>query len=80
MQYVHVNVTLGHGVTLRHYRQTTDESTCSALEELPPIEQNLFYDFDYQQYTVLPRPIKVLPVGSSFSALCMHIPSLFINV
>lgn len=50
-------------MTLRHYRPTsTNETTCSALEELPPIEQNLAYDFDYQQYTVLPTPVTVLPV------------------
>lgn len=29
--------------------------------ELPPIDQNLAYDFNYQQMTVLPQVITILP-------------------
>ncbi len=58
------NFTQGVGVTLHHYRRLDqDSSTCSALEELAPIEDNPSYDFNYQQSTLLPNPITVLPVS-----------------
>ena len=57
---LYVYVYKGAGVTLRHYRANTTE--CSGTQEMKPIEQNLQYDFNYQQSTVLPNPIKVMPV------------------
>ena len=50
----------GVGVTLHHYRTNSE---CGRLEELPPIEQNLQYDFNYQQYTTLPESVQILPVS-----------------
>ena len=35
---------------------------CGVLEELPPIDVNLQYDFDYQQTVHLPAERLVLPV------------------
>ena len=44
----------GQGITLRHYR--------NGVEVTPAIDQDLNYDFDYQQYrSVTPR--KVLRVS-----------------
>ena len=60
LSILYVYVYKGAGVTLRHYRANTTE--CSGTQELEPIEQNLQYDFNYQQSTVLPNPIKVMPV------------------
>ena len=51
---------LGHGLILRHFRET---STCDGLEELQPIDQNRNYDFNYQQTTILPKTVKVLQVS-----------------
>ena len=42
---------VGTGLVVRHYRPSTSvtaDSQCSAMEELPPIDQNMLYDFDYQ--------------------------------
>ncbi|XP_064397923.1 DBH-like monooxygenase protein 1 homolog [Halichondria panicea] len=62
----------GVGVTLHHYRRLDqDSSTCSALEELAPIEDNPSYDFNYQQSTLLPNPITVLP-GDSLRLECSY--------
>lgn len=36
---------LGHGLVLQHFRQTDE---CGGLEELEPIDSNLKYDFNYQ--------------------------------
>ena len=44
---------------VRHFR----ESECGLLEELEPIDENRRYDFNYQQVTLLPREVKVLPVS-----------------
>ena len=45
---------------IRHLRET---STCDGLEELQPLDQNLNYDFNFQQTTILPKTVKVLPVS-----------------
>jgi len=50
-----VYVPLGASVILRHVRRGV---------ELPPIDQNLFYDFDYQQVNHI-TPRVVLPVSES---------------
>ena len=36
---------------------------CGVLEELQPIDINLQYDFNYQQATILPAEVTVMPVG-----------------
>ena len=36
---------------------------CGGLEELKPVDQNLQYDFNYQQFTYLPEEITVYPVS-----------------
>lgn len=51
---------LGRGLTLQHFRYNTE---CGVLEELEPIDQNLRYDFNYQQTTILPKERLVLPVS-----------------
>ena len=51
----------GVGITLRHMRWN---STCGTYQELPPIDQNLQYDFNFQQFTMLPYSVTVLPVSS----------------
>ena len=50
----------GRGVAVRQYRQNDN---CSGLEELQPIDENTNYDFDFQQFTRLPREVKIMPVG-----------------
>ena len=53
----------GTGITLRHMRWN---NTCGAYQELPPIDQNLQYDFNLQQFNILPYSVTVLPVSSGF--------------
>ena len=50
----------GRGLIVQHYRYNEE---CGVLEELEPIDQNMRYDFDYQQTTVLPKEHLVLPVS-----------------
>ena len=52
---IYVSVPLGASVILRHVRRGV---------ELPPIDQNLFYDFDYQQVNHI-TPRVVLPVSKN---------------
>lgn len=52
---------LGRSVTLRLIRST---QRCGGKEELKPVDQNLQYDFNFQQFTVLPEEITVYPVIS----------------
>ena len=54
-----VPLVIGNGLTLQHYRPNP---VCGVLEELEPIEQNLQYDFDYQQTVHLPAEVTLLPV------------------
>lgn len=49
----------GTGLTLHHIRTNQQ---CNLEEELEPVEQNLQYDFNYQQYNFLPKIINVQPV------------------
>ena len=35
----------GHSLILQHFR---DNKECGVTEELPPIDKNLKYDFNYQ--------------------------------
>ena len=36
---------------------------CNVLEALAPVDINLQYDFNFQQFTFLPREVQVLPVS-----------------
>ena len=38
-------------------------SSCGGLQELPPVDQNMQYDFNFQQTNLLTRPVNVLPVS-----------------
>jgi len=63
---LHTHLT-GHGLVVRHFRK----SECGLLEELEPIDENRRYDFNYQQVTLLPKPVKVLP-GDSIQLQCFY--------
>ena len=58
----YVSIFIGRGLILRHLRWNPE---CEVMEELAPIDQNLRYDFDYQQTTHLPKEVTILPVGNS---------------
>ena len=49
-------------VTVHHLSKTQNCQNGSGYEELQPIDQNLQYDFNYQQLNHLPKLINVLPV------------------
>lgn len=51
---------IGRGLTIEHYRPNTQ---CNVLEELEPVDQNLNYDFNFQQFTHLTNEELVLPVS-----------------
>ncbi len=42
-----------------HFR----DAECGVVEQLEPIDENRRYDFNYQQYTILPKTVTVLPVS-----------------
>ena len=48
-------------MTLKILRPT--QQCGGGLEELKPVDQNLQYDFNYQQFTYLPEEITVYPVS-----------------
>ena len=50
---------VGREIVVRHFRQNESH----LLKELEPIDENRRYDFNYQQATLLPKPVKVLPVS-----------------
>ena len=51
----------GAGLTLQHLRAT---NTCpDGYEELKPIDENLMYDFNYQQVVHFSQEVKVIPVS-----------------
>ncbi len=60
-------ILIGRSVTIRHYRFNT---TTNQLVELEPLDQNLNYDFDFQQFTHLPTPRVVKRVGCYCKRLC----------
>ena len=59
---------LGRGVTLKILRPT--QQCGGGLEELKPVDQNLQYDFNYQQFIYLPEEITVLPVSACECVQC----------
>ena len=50
----------GHGLVVNQLRENDQ---CGLLEELQPIDENRQYDFNFQQFSILPREVKVLPVS-----------------
>ena len=40
-----IDIIIGRALNVRHFRQ---DQQCGAIEELPPIDSNPSYDFDYQ--------------------------------
>ena len=50
----------GHGLVVSQLRENDQ---CGLLEELQPIDENRQYDFNFQQFSILPREVKVLPVS-----------------
>jgi hypothetical protein len=55
---------LGQGLTLKILRRT--QECGNELQELKPVDQNLQYDFNYQQFTYLPEEITVMPVCAAY--------------
>ena len=47
----------GHGAVVRHLR---NNEQCGLLEELPPIDQNLKYDFNFQVHVYIQLYIATL--------------------
>ena len=45
IQYFYVLYHAGTALNVRHFRENSE---CGAIEELPPIDSNPSYDFDYQ--------------------------------
>ncbi len=54
------NIFIGVALIVHHLRQSV---SCGGYEELAPIDQNLQYDFNFQEAVFLPDTINVLPVG-----------------
>ena len=50
----------GRALELQHLRWNSE---CGVYEELPPIDLNLNYDFNFQEFAHLPKEITVLPVS-----------------
>eukprot|EP00731_Ephydatia_muelleri_P011378 Em0006g272a len=59
---------VGRAVTLRHLRMN---SSCGGLQELPPVDQNLQYDFNFQQTNLLTSPVNVMP-GDILQVACTY--------
>ena len=57
---MYVFVYLGNGLTLQLIRKNQQ---CNVSEALAPIDINLQYDFNYQQFTFLPKEVRVFPVS-----------------
>ena len=51
---------LGRSIILEHYRMNAE---CGEMEQLEPIDINLQYDTNFQQTTLFPREVTVLPVS-----------------
>ncbi|KAL5460037.1 hypothetical protein EMCRGX_G033450 [Ephydatia muelleri] len=59
---------VGRAVTLRHLRMN---SSCSGLQELPPVDKNIQYDFNFQQTNLLTSPVNVMP-GDILQVACTY--------
>ena len=60
---------IGVGLTLHHLRKTQTCINGSGYEELQPIDQNLQYDFNFQQANHLPNLVNVQPVRCEVTAI-----------
>ena len=54
-------ITIGSGLELKLIRRNQQ---CNVLEALAPVDIDLQYDFNYQQFTFLPNEVTVLPVST----------------
>ena len=69
LSFCHINfIFAGRALTVQHFRYSEE---CGAFEELEPIDENLGYDFNFQQATHLPRKHTVLQV-SGFNPPLWH--------
>ena len=66
MIFVHI----GNGLTLQLIRRNEQ---CNVSEALDPVDINLQYDFNYQQFTFLPKEVRVLPVSSHLTNYPVHV-------
>ena len=67
-------VFVGNSITLQLIRRNQQ---CNVSEALAPVEVNLQYDFNYQQFTFLPNEVQVLPVSTllcSYSSGQYNVP------
>ena len=55
-------IILGRKLTLHQYRMNEE---CGVLEEIAPIDQNLNYDFNFQQIVHFQNERVILPVSSA---------------
>ena len=58
----------GNSVTLQLIRRNQQ---CNVSEALAPVEVNLQYDFNFQQFTFLPNEVQVLPVSTSVTVVAV---------
>ena len=59
-------VFVGNSVTLQLIRRNQQ---CNVSEALAPVDINLQYDFNFQQFTFLPNEVQVLPVSTSVTVV-----------
>ena len=52
---------LGRAISLQLIRRNQQ---CNVSEAMAPVDINLQYDFDFQQFTFLPNEVRVLPVSN----------------
>lgn len=73
MLYIIVIIIAGVGLVVHHIRRS---ETCgdNGWEQLKPIDQNLQYDFNFQQTVHLPEIINVKPVSQMFMPLHTDYP------
>lgn len=70
-----VTLLVGIGLTVQHIRRT--QACGNDYQELEPIDQNLQYDFNYQQATYLPRLVNVQPVRVVLNCYVMFTHNFF---
>ena len=49
---------------IRNTKRSNSTATCNLNEELAPIDENLQYDFNFQQANKLPKEVTIYPVSS----------------
>ena len=64
--YLTMYVFVGSSVTLQLIRRNQQ---CNVSEALAPVDINLQYDFNFQQFTFLPNEVQVLPVSASVTVV-----------